>query len=213
MTAVQVQLGSGYQDKIRNGKLYIVSVTFDNIGIRGEYKVTEDGGSWTVLDNQDKTCFADFNDPNDSNNQKHLTMESTSEQSQYFFMLPQKLTDNSSITIIVYDKDEGKEKAITSKIKDTTTDKAEWQPGKLVSYIVNTTEENITYTIFPAATSSQTGVEFNTDGTVTTATKDKAADLNGDKVLDINDNYVMYFSYDGTPAGDGDTYSGTVYEW
>jgi hypothetical protein len=212
MTAVQVQLGSGYQDKIRNGKLYIVSVTFDNIGIRGEYKAKEGGGSWTVLDNQDKTCFADFNDPNDSNNQKHLTMSSTSEQSQYFFMLPQKLTDNSSITIIVYDKDEGKEKAITSKIKDATTTAAEWQPGKLVSYIVNTTEENITYTIFPAPTSQQSGVEFNTDGSVTTATKNIAADLNGDKVLDINDNYVMYFSYDGTPAGNGDTYSGTVYD-
>jgi hypothetical protein len=224
MTAVQVDLGTGYT---LTKNYYIVSVSFENIAIRGTYNAKD--GTWTVKDaDKIRTCYADINNPSEINGSadKEPNYNKMETNNLYFFMIPQTLSDNAKITIVVWDATANNGAGAEQKIECTQLNQhlGEWTKGTKVRYKVNDKETDVSYEIWPAPTSEQAGVKFDSTTGLPYTTTDSslpfakqsdatlACDINGDGKEDINDNFTMFFSYDGTVAGNGDEYTGNVYD-
>ncbi len=215
MTAVTVELASSLESKY-----HIVSVAFSNIVKSATYDPKTN--KWKPKSRG--TCVADFEDPFETS-LSHVdygnTVTNMRKLGEEFFMIPQEFDKSKSdedtwknpvLTITVYDGDQKEEKDIIVNMSDDDNIKnAPWTAGQRVNYVVNDQEVDVTYEIWPEPMSKQPGTKYDSETGVLNADYNPTnpVDLNNNGTYDVGDNYVMFYSHDGSPAGDGDEYKFT----
>jgi hypothetical protein len=149
MSAVSVTLGTGFS----KANDVITGITFGNITVGGTYNLAKE--EWTATKTDKVEYSAAVADASDALNNDNNRM---------FMMIPQTMSNASTITVKVYNKAENTERQFTKTIAGFS-----WPMGKTVNFQISTDDKFTEYFIEP---------EFDT----------------------------MYFSWDGTPAGNTDQF-------
>jgi hypothetical protein len=201
-TMVTVSLGSSYS----TDDYGIYSVSFDNVGMSGTFNTGTE--KWAIKEYG--MCAADLTDVEGNTDHSIISMD---DNELYFFMLPQTLSSANSagtptVEVTVFNKKTNKTEVVKA---DLTKSGIDWEMGQHVNYVLNDKAVDIEYEIWPEKMSDQgSNVQYDSDGNVTDETEKYAVDNNLDGKYTNDDNYVMFYSYDGTPAGDGETAETTV---
>jgi len=106
-----------------------------------------------------------------------------------------------------------KKTVVVDMSKDDKIIDAPWLAGKRVNYVLSDNEVDVVYEIWPEPMTKQPGTVFDTDTGVLSGEPTNKVDLNDNGGYDIGDNYVMFYSHDGTPAGDGNKYEFKDENW